>query len=132
MALGPLGVRRSTSTDSGTFIPSTQLTGRTETLVDPILSTIGDLLESPFGEPLPTTIHITSLVDRTVAILERIEDISRSREVPWEPIVVWEPYYVRLVEYSNADREADSIPANLDQMRELVPRVDIFRYVHPA
>jgi hypothetical protein len=80
--------------ESGTFIASTQLTGRTETLVDPILSTINELLVSPFGDPLPTTIHITSLVDRTVAILERIEDISRSREVPWEPVVVWEPYYV--------------------------------------
>jgi hypothetical protein len=66
-----------------------------------------------------------------VAILERIEEISISQG-PWEPIMVWEPYYVRLVECSNADREADSIPANLDQMRELVPRVDIFRYVHPA
>jgi hypothetical protein len=71
--------------------------GRTETLVDPILSTIDDLLESPFQDPLPTTIHITSLVDRTVAILERIKEVTHSRSVPWEPIVVWEPYYVGLV-----------------------------------
>jgi len=91
------GVSRCTEMESGKYPCSTQLTGRTETLVDPTLSTIDDLLVSPFGDPLPTTIHITSLIDRTMTILERIGDVSNSAKGPWEPIVVWEPYYVGLV-----------------------------------
>jgi hypothetical protein len=62
-------------------------------------SEIDDLLESPFGGSLPTTIHITSLIDRSVAILERIDDVSSSTQGPWEPMVVWEPYYVGSVRY---------------------------------
>jgi len=75
---------------------STLLTGRTETLVDPISSNVDDLLDSRFGDPLPTTIHITSLIERTVAILEQVNGISTSTHGRWEPIVVWEPYYVGL------------------------------------
>lgn len=29
----------------------------------------------------------------------------------------------------NANRQADSVPANLDLMRRIIPQVDIFRYV---
>jgi hypothetical protein len=92
-------VFRYTRTESGENSITTKLIARTETLVDPILPGVDDLLESPFGGPLPTTIHITSVIDRTIAILERIAEISQSGEASWEPTVVWEPYYVGLVTY---------------------------------
>lgn len=80
-----------------------KLMRRTETLVDPILCTVNDLLDSPFGEPPPTTIHLTSLLDRTTDILKDIDEVSKSGQ-GWEPIVVWEPYYVCLNIGLPADR----------------------------
>jgi hypothetical protein len=104
MAVGRQGVFKYTRTESGEYSITTKLIARTETLVDPILSDVDDLLESPFGNPPPTTIHITTVIDRTVAVLERIEEISQSGEVSWEPTVVWEPYYVGLILSKNADK----------------------------
>jgi hypothetical protein len=76
------------------FTELAKLMSRTETLVDPLLCNPHDLLDTPFGDSLPTTIHMTSLLDRTQGILERIDEISNSALGPWKPILVWEPYYV--------------------------------------
>jgi len=71
-----------------------ELIVRTETLVDELLCNPVDLLDTAFGDPLPTTIHMTSVLDRTQVILEQIEQTSNSSKEKWDPVVVWEPYYV--------------------------------------
>lgn len=67
---------------------------RRETLVDELLFGPLDLLDSPFGDPLPTTIHTVSVLDRTTQILDEIEQIAKQRTAGWTPRLIWEPYYV--------------------------------------
>lgn len=98
MVSEPLGVCRHTSRASGRPQASVacraELIVRTETLVDELLCNPVDLLDTAFGTPLPVTIHMTSVLDRTQVILEQIEQISKSSKDKWDPVVVWEPYYV--------------------------------------
>lgn len=105
-------------------------------MVDYLLFNPLDLLNSPFGDPLPSTLHAVSLLDRTFRILKVIEQISSGRRHRWAPRFIWEPYYVspsrqaqnRSSESRLTGAQADTTPHNWPHFTELVPRVDIFRY----
>ena len=72
--------------------------GRQETLIDYLLFNPLDLLDTPFGDPLPSTIHAVSFLERTARILEEIDQISAHLQIQsdggWDPRFIWEPYYV--------------------------------------
>jgi hypothetical protein len=68
---------------------------RTETLFDGLLFNPTDLLATPFANPLPTCLHMTSLLDRSRTILSEVSDLAPVQP-DWQPIIVWEPYYVCL------------------------------------
>lgn len=67
---------------------------RTEELIDYLLFDPVGLLDTPFGQPLPSTIHMVSVIDEAKNIFTQVRDISTSRQVGWSPSLIWEPYYV--------------------------------------
>lgn len=67
---------------------------RRESLLDYLLFNPLDLLQSPFADPLPTTIHAVSFIERTRQILTEFRQLSTEHQTGWPPTFIWEPYYV--------------------------------------
>ncbi|OCF72945.1 hypothetical protein I204_06175 [Kwoniella mangroviensis CBS 8886] len=61
-----------------------------EYLTKPILLTPFSLLDTPFGKPLPSTIHLISYpAPRIEGVLDEVQALKQERG--WNPIIIWEP-----------------------------------------
>ncbi|WVQ65787.1 uncharacterized protein L199_003965 [Kwoniella botswanensis] len=89
-----------------------------EYLTKPILLTPFSLLDTPFGEPLPSTIHLISYpAPRIEGVLDEVRALKQQKQ--WDPIIIWEPEEESLEVTRKVAKDIDLIGPNHHEVLRL-------------
>nr|XP_019012750.1 uncharacterized protein I206_02245 [Kwoniella pini CBS 10737]OCF51531.1 hypothetical protein I206_02245 [Kwoniella pini CBS 10737] len=89
-----------------------------EYLTKPLLLTPRSLLDTPFGDSLPSTIHFISYpAPRADMILSEI--LNLQKQLDWDPIIVWEPEEESLEIMERLANDIDIIGPNHNEVLRL-------------
>ncbi|WRT67782.1 uncharacterized protein IL334_004756 [Kwoniella shivajii] len=91
-----------------------------EYLTEPLLLTPLSLLNTAFGDPLPSAVHFISYpAPRAERVLSEITSLNATKG--WNPMVIWEPEAESLEVIGRVSKDIDVIGPNHHEVSRLLP-----------